>query len=76
MITLTPAEYVTLKDSYEYTGTHAGTLLLTPNGDGSYSGTITLKHGESITIQDIPEGTLYEITEQEANQDGYETRKI
>ena len=73
VITLTPAEYVTLKDSYEYTGTHAGTLLLTPNGDGSYSGTITLKHGESITIQDIPEGTLYEITEQEANQDGYIT---
>ncbi len=73
VITFTPAEYVTLKDSYEYTGTRSGTLSLTSNGDGSYRGTIQLKHRDKITIQGLPEETLYKIVELEADQDGYIT---
>ncbi len=35
--------------------------------------TFPLKHGQSITIQGIPAGVTYEVTEAEANMDGYET---
>ena len=34
--------------------------------------TFPLKHGQSITIQGIPAGVTYEVTEAEANMDGYE----
>ena len=33
----------------------------------------TLKHGESKTAMGLPGGVTYEVTEQEANQDGYTT---
>ncbi len=36
-------------------------------------GTITLKHGEQVTILNIPVGTEYSVTETEANQNGYTT---
>lgn len=34
---------------------------------------VTLKHNESVTIYNLPEGATYEIEEAEANQDGYVT---
>lgn len=49
--------------SYPYSGSKTGTIQ---SGQ-----TVTLKHGESIVIQDIPAGTTYLVTEKEANQDGY-----
>lgn len=35
--------------------------------------TFTLKHGESKTAIGLPDGVTYEVTETEANQDGYTT---
>lgn len=37
------------------------------------SETITLKHGESITISSLPVNTRYSVSENEANKDGYVT---
>lgn len=59
-----------------YTGTGGkkdGTLELTKGTDGNYTAEITLKHGQSITLENIPKGTKYTITENEANQKGYKT---
>ncbi|MDO4619188.1 MAG: DUF5979 domain-containing protein [Lachnospiraceae bacterium] len=36
-------------------------------------GTISLKHGESVTVSGIPAGTSYTVSEKEADQDGYKT---
>lgn len=33
----------------------------------------TLKHGQSATALNLPEGIIYTVTESEANQDGYTT---
>lgn len=41
------------------------------NGVASF----TLKHGESKTASNLPAGITYEVTEKEANQDGYITDK-
>ena len=54
-----------LTGSYNYTGSKTGTIT---SGD-----TVTLKHSESITINELPVGTVYKVTEVEANTDGYET---
>ncbi len=54
-----------LTDSYNYTGSKTGSIT-----SGS---TVTLKHGESITIEKLPLGTKYQVTEIEANTDGYTT---
>ena len=54
-----------LEESFHYTGSKEGFIK---SGD-----TIKLKHGESITINGLPYGTLYEVTELEANSDRYET---
>ena len=54
-----------LTESYNYTGSKTGTIT---SGD-----TVTLKHSESITINDLPVNTIYKVTEVEANTDGYET---
>ena len=35
--------------------------------------TVTLKHGQSITINGLPNRFYYSVTENEANQNGYET---
>ena len=45
--------------SYSYTGSKSGTV--------SSGGTIKLKHGESVTITGLPEGTKYTVTESEAS---------
>ena len=42
------------------------------NGVSSF----TLKHGESATALDLPAGTAYAVTEQEANRDGYVTTSV
>ncbi len=63
-----------LADSYAYTGTSgkAGdTLTLADGDDSTKSGTITLKGGQSVTIQGLPPGTEYIITETPVN--GYTT---
>ncbi len=72
-ITLTPREDVTLADSYPYNGSKSGNLKFTKQEDGTYTGSITLKHGESVTIEGLPEGTKYKVSEEEANQDKYRT---
>ncbi len=72
-VTLTSNGESELLDSYQYEGSKNGNLTLEENGDGSYSGIVTLKHGETITIKNIPEGTKYRVEEIEANSDGYTT---
>lgn len=76
VITLTPGEYVNIASSYRYDGSKEGTIDFTTNDNGkTYTGTITLKHNEHITIHDIPENTHYKVTEAEANEDGYITNE-
>lgn len=52
--------------SYPYSGSRTGEIK---SGDG-----LTLKHGESVFIANLPAGTTYQVTEKEANQDGYVTK--
>lgn len=66
-VTLTDSEDKPLEDSYSYVGgAGSGTIQ---NGSGS----ITLKHGQSITIKDLPIGTKYKVVEEKADQYGYRT---
>ena len=48
------------------------TVAVTANGDGSYSATFTLKHNETMTFTDLPDGTVYSVTE--APCEGYELK--
>lgn len=64
-----------LKDTYDYEGAGGkadGNLTLKEDGGGSKSGTITLKGGQSVTIQGLPQGTAYTIAETEVK--GYSTK--
>ncbi len=72
-ITLIPGEDMEMKTTYEFTGSRSGTIEFTKNTFGTYTAIVKLKHGESITIKDLVEGTSYKIVEREANQDGYTT---
>ncbi len=72
-ITLTPSDDEKLKDSYDYEGSKTGKLELVANQDGTYTGTVTLKHNEYVTIKDLPEGTQYIVEELESKKDGYAT---
>lgn len=78
IVKLTRKDGTPLTGSYPYTGSvtedgaampQPGTLTLNDKGEGR----ITLKHGQKITISELPEGTEYQVTEIEANQDGYKT---
>ena len=60
-VNLTDKNDTALTGEYKYTGDYEGTIK---NG-----GEITLRHGESITIEGLPEGAKYSITEQTV--DGY-----
>ena len=60
-VNLTDKNGNALEGEYKYTGAADGTIT---NG-----GTVTLKHGESITIAGLPAGAKYEISE--AAVDGY-----
>jgi ribosomal protein L2 len=51
--------------SYQYSGSKTGTIK------GGQM--ITLKHGEYIVIEGLPVGTTYQVTEKEANKNGYST---
>lgn len=55
-------------DEYAYTMNNGTT------GTISSGKTFTLTSGQYITIEDIPVGTKYTVTEIEANQNGYSTR--
>ena len=75
-ITLTKEDGYVIKDFYNYTGSMEGNITFTDNEDGTYSGYITLKHGQYVTIKDLPEGIHYKVEEVEANEDGYITTVI
>ena len=64
-ITLRDGNGTALRDQYPFTGKGTGTVRS--------GGTITLRHGESVTISGLPAGTTYTVTEVEANRDGYTT---
>lgn len=46
-------------------------LLPDESAENTYK--VTLKHGQAVTILDLPRGTRYQVAEEEANQDGYVT---
>jgi hypothetical protein len=51
--------------TYNYTGEGV------PDGTIKSGGTVSLSHGESITITGIPEGTTYTVTETDYSWEGY-----
>lgn len=50
------------------------TQEIDPDGNVSYIGNVTLKHGQTATITGLPQGTKYVVEEVEANQDYYSTK--
>ncbi len=66
----------TLADGTSKTGTvtvdQQGRALFTDE-QGQTQAEIALAHGQSVTIDGVPAGTLYAVRELEANQDGYTT---
>ncbi len=75
-ITLLDKTGAPLQGSYTYTGgTVAGVEGVTAPGGGTLTldangqATITLTHGQSITIQNIPDGATYQV--RETNGEGY-----
>lgn len=78
----------TLAGSYAYTKTNAdgtqtttGTVSVDGQGRATFTpmggrpGQLTLKHGETVTISELPAGTSFTVTEQDPNTNGesYET---
>ena len=70
-----------LSGSYSYAGAavsgmtdidvpKAGVLTLDEKGEA----VIRLKHGQKIIIEDLPVGTIYQVSEEEADKDGYTTK--
>ncbi len=85
-IYLTPAQGITLDDSYEYKGGviagYEGKVTAPADGEitftkvtgdrrGSYMGTVSVKHGQKVTIKGLPERTRYFVSEINSNRDGY-----
>ena len=64
-ITITSSTGSPLGNRFSFSGSKSGTI-----GSG---GSITLRDGQSVTIQGIPAGSKYTVTEAEANQNGYTT---
>lgn len=64
-VTLTDSSGTPLSGGYPYSGDKTG---LIKNG-----GSIKLADGQYVTISDLPDGASYNVTEKEANEDGYET---
>ena len=61
---------------FHFTVTLSDNTLSGTYGDMTFTdgkAEIELKHGESQTAANLPAGITYEVTEQEANQDGYTT---
>lgn len=69
-ITLKDKDGTALSGSYPYTiGTTTGTLDLNDKGTATFQ----LKHGQTIVIYGLPSGSLYQISEPGAKEDGYTT---
>ena len=68
---LTAADGTALADAYEarIDGPNGSSATLTV-GSGSQ---VALAHGDCLTVNGLPEGTSYVVTEVEANTDGYST---
>ncbi|NLA27097.1 MAG: hypothetical protein GX878_06835, partial [Firmicutes bacterium] len=66
ILTFDPSEG--MPDSYPYSGEGISAGAVITSGD-----TITLAHGQSITITEIPEGTEYGVTEVDYTDEGYVT---
>lgn len=64
-ITLTDERGTDLTESFAYSGAKSGTVS---SGDA-----ITLRHGQSVTVRGLPEGTRYTVTE--SGGDGYTVTK-
>ena len=70
---------ITLKDSnnspltgtFPYSGSKSGDLTFNAQGQA----VISLAHGESVTITDIPISTKYTVEEADYSSDGYKVRK-
>ena len=80
-VTLIDKDGNPLVGTYSYVGSvtetgvdvpQPGSLTLDANGEAKIP---PLKHGQKITISGLPAGTLYKVTEAEADQDGYSTKK-
>ena len=81
-ITFTPESDIVLYDSYDYKGSSFvddvtpaldGTIEFTQNEDGSSTGSVKLKHGQNITIDNLPKGLEYKIEEVESNKNNFTT---
>ena len=59
------------KDSVKAALSDGTTVKLEFNGQGEAA--FTLKHGQTLRIDSLPNGTAYQVTETEANRDGYTT---
>ena len=74
-VTLTDAEGRPLAGSYPYSGSSSEQDVAAPAGgtveNGSLS--VTLRHGQQITIEDLPAGTRYTVSEAEADTEDYTT---
>ena len=55
-------------DTYSYTGTGGA-----DSGTIQSGGTVSLAHGESITINGLPKGTKYNVVEDDYSSEGYST---
>lgn len=58
-----------LPNTYTYTGSKEGTIEFDENREAE----ITLKHGEKITIEGLPVGAKYIVTEDDYQEEGYKT---
>ena len=58
-----------LPNTYTYTGSKEGTIEFDENREAE----ITLKHGENITIEGLPVGAKYIVTEYDYQKEGYTT---
>lgn len=64
-VTLTDREGNALTGAFPYDGSKTGTVA---SGES-----VKLKSGEFVTIGALPEGTLYQVIEEESGKDGYKT---
>ena len=62
-IVLTDEDGTPLEGAFAYSGSKTGTIVS--------GGTVTLRHGQSITLDNLPAGTRYQVTETTA--EGYDT---
>ena len=77
LIELRDREGNPLTGIYNYTGSAVTGVVPPANGtvapDGEGKCTLTLRHGQSVTITGLPRHSQYTVSEAEANQEGYTT---